>query len=340
MKILTFGEIMLRLQPFGYKRFMQAEAYEAVYGGGEANVAVSLAQLGADAAFITRLPENAIADKCVKELRGWGVDTSRILRGGGRMGIYFCEKGAGVRASNVIYDRAHSAISEITPQDIDCSRLLGGAGWLHFTGITPALGENVAAATLKMVKAAKERGMIVSCDLNYRAKLWSREQAGKVMRELLKYVDVLISNEEDCKDVLGLTAEGSDITGGHLSAEAYGKLGGRVMAMFPNIKYAAFTLRESISASQNNWSAVLVTDKKVYRSKKYHLDIVDRVGGGDSFGAGLIYALSSGEDGQYAVDFAVAASAIKHTVEGDFNVLSAGEVKKLMGGDASGRVQR
>ena len=202
MKILTFGEIMLRLQPFGYKRFMQAEAYEAVYGGGEANVAVSLAQLGADAAFITRLPENAIADKCIKELRGWGVDTSRILRGGDRMGIYFCEKGAGVRASNVIYDRAHSAISEITPQDIDCGRLLYGAGWLHFTGITPALDENVADATLKMVKAAKERGMIVSCDLNYRAKLWSREQAGKVMRELLKYVDVLISNEEDCKDVL------------------------------------------------------------------------------------------------------------------------------------------
>ena len=340
MKILTFGEIMLRLQPFGYKRIMQAEAYEAVYGGGEANVSVSLAQLGADTAFFTRLPQNLIADKCIKELRGWGVDTSRILRGGARMGIYFCEKGAGVRASNVIYDRAHSAISEITPDMIDTDKVLDGAGWLHFTGITPALGENAADATLKLVKAAKEKGLTVSCDLNYRAKLWSREQAGRVMRELLKYVDVLISNEEDCKDVLGLTAEGSDITGGKLNAAAYGDLGGKVMGLFPNIKYAAFTLRESISASENNWSAVLVDKEGVHQSKKYHLTIVDRVGGGDSFGAGLIFALSSGRGAQEAVELAVAASAIKHTVEGDFNVLSLKEVEKLMGGDASGRVQR
>ena len=340
MKILTFGEIMLRLQPFGYKRIMQAEAYEAVYGGGEANVSVSLAQLGADTAFFTRLPQNLIADKCIKELRGWGVDTSRILRGGARMGIYFCEKGAGVRASNVIYDRAHSAISEITPDMIDTDKVLDGAGWLHFTGITPALGENAADATLKLVKAAKEKGLTVSCDLNYRAKLWSREQAGRVMRELLKYVDVLISNEEDCKDVLGLSAEGSDITGGKLNATAYGDLGGKVMGLFPNIKYAAFTLRESISASENNWSAVLVDKEGVYQSKKYHLTIVDRVGGGDSFGAGLIFALSSGRGAQEAVELAVAASAIKHTVEGDFNVLSLKEVEKLMGGDASGRVQR
>ena len=340
MKILTFGEIMLRLQPFGYKRIMQAEAYEAVYGGGEANVSVSLAQLGADTAFFTRLPQNLIADKCIKELRGWGVDTSRILRGGARMGIYFCEKGAGVRASNVIYDRAHSAISEITPDMIDTDKVLDGAGWLHFTGITPALGENAADATLKLVKAAKEKCITVSCDLNYRAKLWSREQAGRVMRELLKYVDVLISNEEDCKDVLGLTAEGSDITGGKLNAAAYGDLGGKVMGLFPNIKYAAFTLRESISASENNWSAVLVDKEGVHQSKKYHLTIVDRVGGGDSFGAGLIFALSSGRGAQEAVELAVAASAIKHTVEGDFNVLSLKEVEKLMGGDASGRVQR
>ena len=340
MKIITFGEIMLRLQPFGYKRIMQAEAYEAVYGGGEANVSVSLAQLGADTAFFTRLPENAIADKCVKELRGWGVDTSRILRGGSRMGIYFCEKGEGVRASNVIYDRAHSAISEITENDIDCDKVLDGAGWLHFTGITPALGENVAQAALKLVKAAKAAGVTVSCDLNYRAKLWSREQAKSTMSKLLEYVDVLISNEEDCKDVLGLTAEGSDITGGHLSAQAYGRLGGKVMEMFPNIKYVAFTLRESISASVNNWSAVLVSKDKVFESKKYRLEIVDRVGGGDSFGAGLIYALSSGRSGQEAIEFAVAASALKHTVEGDFNVASLKEIEKLMGGDASGRVQR
>ena len=340
MKIVTFGEIMLRLQPYGYKRIMQADAFEAVYGGGEANVSVSLSQLGADTAFFTRLPENVLADKCIKELRGWGVDTSRILRGGDRIGIYFCEKGAGVRASNVIYDRAHSAISQITPDMVDEDKVLAGAGWLHFTGITPALGENVAQTTLKLVKAAKKRGMTVSCDLNYRAKLWSREEAGKTMRELLRYVDVLISNEEDCKDVLGLTAEGSDITGGHLSASAYAQLGERVTAMFPNIGYAAFTLRESISASRNNWSAVLVHGKKAYISKKYNLDIVDRVGGGDSFGAGLIYALSSGRSAQEAVELAVAASAIKHTVEGDFNVLSLKEAEKLMGGDASGRVQR
>ncbi len=340
MKIITFGEIMLRLQPYGYKRIMQAEAFEAVFGGGEANVSVSLAQMGADTAFVTRLPQNAVADKCVKELRGWGVDTSRILRGGSRMGIYFCEKGEGVRASNVIYDRAHSAISEIAPEMLDAEAALEGAGWLHFTGITPALGENVAQTTLKLLRAAKEKGVTVSCDLNYRAKLWSREQAKKTMSELLGYVDVLISNEEDCKDVLGLAAEDSDITGGHLSAQAYGRLGAKVMDMFPNIKYVAFTLRESLSASVNNWSAVLVGKDKVTPSKKYRLEIVDRVGGGDSFGAGLIYALSSGKKEEEAIEFAVAASALKHTVEGDFNVASLKEIEKLMGGDASGRVQR
>ena len=340
MKIITFGEIMLRLQPYGYKRIMQAEAFEAVFGGGEANVSVSLAQMGADTAFVTRLPQNAVADKCVKELRGWGVDTSRILRGGSRIGIYFCEKGEGVRASNVIYDRAHSAMSEIAPEMLDAEAALEGAGWLHFTGITPALGENVAQTTLKLLRAAKEKGVTVSCDLNYRAKLWSREQAKKTMSKLLGYVDVLISNEEDCKDVLGLAAEDSDITGGHLSAQAYGRLGAKVMDMFPNIKYVAFTLRESLSASVNNWSAVLVSKDKVTPSKKYRLEIVDRVGGGDSFGAGLIYALSSGRKEEEAIEFAVAASALKHTVEGDFNVASLKEIEKLMGGDASGRVQR
>ena len=340
MKIITFGEIMLRLQPYGYKRIMQAEAFEAVFGGGEANVSVSLAQMGADTAFVTRLPQNAVADKCVKELRGWGVDTSRILRGGSRMGIYFCEKGEGVRASNVIYDRAHSAMSEIAPEMLDAEAALEGAGWLHFTGITPALGENVAQTTLKLLRAAKEKGVTVSCDLNYRAKLWSREQAKKTMSKLLGYVDVLISNEEDCKDVLGLAAEDSDITGGHLSAQAYGRLGAKVMDMFPNIKYVAFTLRESLSASVNNWSAVLVSKDKVTPSKKYRLEIVDRVGGGDSFCAGLIHALSSGRKEEEAIEFAVAASALKHTVEGDFNVASLKEIEKLMGGDASGRVQR
>lgn len=340
MRVITFGEIMLRLQPEGYKRFMQAERYEAVYGGGEANVSVSLAQMGVDTAFVTKLPDNAIADKCIKEMRGWGVDTSLIMRGGERMGIYFCEKGAGVRGSNVIYDRAHSSMSEIKSEDIDFSAVLKDAGWLHFTGITPALGDNVARATLDLVSAAKKKGIKISCDLNYRAKLWSREKANKVMSKLLSYVDVLISNEEDCKDVLGLTADDSDIVGGKLNADAYGRLGAKVKEAFPSLSCIAFTLRESVSASVNNWSAVITDGKTVYGSRKYTLNIVDRVGGGDSFGAGLIYALIKGFDYGKAIDFAVAASALKHTVEGDFNVAGVNEILRLSGGDASGRVQR
>lgn len=331
---------MMRLQPSGYKRFMQADSFDIVFGGGEANVAVSLAQFGEDVAFVTKLPRNAIADKCVKELKGWGVDVSKIVRGGDRMGIYFCEKGCSQRGSNVIYDRAGSAIANIGENDLDISAVLDGAEWLHWTGITPAISDVMAEVTEKILIEAKRRNITVSCDLNYRKKLWSREKANAVMSKLVKYVDVLISNEEDCKDVFSIEAENTDINSGVISQKGYEGIGKRLMEKFPNIKYVAFTLRESVSASCNGWSAMLIDGKNVYKSKKYTIDIVDRVGGGDSFGAGLIYGLKNKLGEQNAIEFAVAASCIKHTVEGDFNIASVDEVNKLAGGDGSGRVQR
>ena len=339
-KIVTLGEIMMRLQPSGYKRFMQADSFDIVFGGGEANVAVSLAQFGEDVAFVTKLPRNAIADKCVKELKGWGVDVSKIVRGGDRMGIYFCEKGCSQRGSNVIYDRAGSAIAKIGENDLDISAVLDGAEWLHWTGITPAISDAMAEVTEKILIEAKRRNITVSCDLNYRKKLWSREKANAVMSKLVKYVDVLISNEEDCKDVFSIEAENTDINSGVISQKGYEGIGKRLMEKFPNIKYVAFTLRESVSASCNGWSAMLIDGKNVYKSKKYTIDIVDRVGGGDSFGSGLIYGLKNKLGEQNAIEFAVAASCIKHTVEGDFNIASVDEVNKLAGGDGSGRVQR
>ena len=339
-KIVTVGEIMMRLQPSGYKRFMQADSFDIVFGGGEANVAVSLAQFGEDVAFVTKLPRNAIAEKCVKELKGWGVDVSKIVRGGDRMGIYFCEKGCSQRGSNVIYDRAGSAIANIGENDLDISAVLDGAEWLHWTGITPAISDAMAEVTEKILIEAKRRNVTVSCDLNYRKKLWSREKANAVMSKLVKYVDVLISNEEDCKDVFSIEAENTDINSGVISQKGYEGIGKRLMEKFPNIKYVAFTLRESVSASCNGWSAMLIDGKNVYKSKKYTIDIVDRVGGGDSFGAGLIYGLKNKLGEQNAIEFAVAASCIKHTVEGDFNIASVDEVNKLAGGDGSGRVQR
>ncbi len=339
-KIVTLGEIMMRLQPSGYKRFMQADSFDIVFGGGEANVAVSLAQFGEDVAFVTKLPRNAIADKCVKELKGWGVDVSKIVRGGDRMGIYFCEKGCSQRGSNVIYDRAGSAIANIGENDLDISAVLDGAEWLHWTGITPAISDAMAEVTEKILIEAKRRNVTVSCDLNYRKKLWSREKANAVMSKLVKYVDVLISNEEDCKDVFSIEAENTDINSGVISQKGYEGIGKRLMGKFPNIKYVAFTLRESVSASCNGLSAMLIDGKNVYKSKKYTIDIVDRVGGGDSFGAGLIYGLKNKLGEQNAIEFAVAASCIKHTVEGDFNIASVDEVNKLAGGDGSGRVQR
>ncbi len=339
-KILTVGEIMMRLQPLGYKRLMQADTLEVVFGGGEANVAVSLAQFGEDAVYFTKLPKNALADKCVNQLRGFGVDTTRIIRGGDRMGIYFCEKGCSQRGSNVIYDRANSAIAQMNADEVDVDALFKDVTWLHWTGITPALSDNAVEYMRKILRAAKLKGITVSCDLNFRKKLWTREKANEVMSELVNYVDVLISNEEDSKDVFGIEASGSNITGGVLSADGYEEIGHKLMAKFPNVKYVAFTLRESISASVNNWSGILITKEKSFKSKKYTIQIVDRVGGGDSFGAGLIYGLVNNLGEQQTIEYAIAASCLKHTIEGDFNITSVDEVMKLVGGDGSGRVQR
>ncbi len=338
-KVITFGELMIRLQPYNYERFVQADHLEFTFGGGEANVAVSLANYGMDAAFVTKLPAHAIGQAAVNSLRRYGVDTSMIVRGGDRVGIYFNEKGASQRPSVCIYDRAHSAIAEAVPEDFDWDAIFDGADWFHFTGITPALGAGVAAICLEACKAARARGVKVSCDLNYRGKLWTREQARETMSELCKYVDVCISNEEDAKDVFGIEAEATDITGGELNKEGYKSVARQLMERF-GFEKVAITLRESKSAFDNDWSAMLYDGKEYCFSKVYHLHIIDRIGGGDSFGGGLIYSLLNGYDLQSAVEFAVAASALKHSVEGDYNMVSVAEVLKLSGGDGSGRVQR
>jgi 2-dehydro-3-deoxygluconokinase len=338
-KVITFGEIMLRLAPEGYYRFVQAQSFGATYGGGEANVAVSLANFGVDAAYVTKLPKHEIGQAAVNSLRQFGVDTSLITRGGDRVGIYFLEKGASQRASKVIYDRAHSAIAEAQAGDFDWNKIFAGAEWFHFTGITPALGDTVAAICLEACKAAKSKGLTVSCDLNYRKNLWTKEKAGKTMADLMKFVDVCIANEEDASDVFGIKADNSDVTSGKISHEGYKQVAKQLTDRF-GFKAVAITLRESISANDNNWAAMFYTDGTAYVSKKYSVHIVDRVGGGDSFGAGLIYASLNKFSPQDAVEFAVAASCLKHTIEGDFNQVSVDEAKKLAGGDASGRVQR
>jgi 2-dehydro-3-deoxygluconokinase len=338
-KIITFGEIMLRLAPMGFERFLQAKEFGAVYGGGEANVAVSLANYGKEAYFVTKLPKHEIGQAAVNELRRFGVNTDYIIRGGERVGIYYCEKGTSQRASKVIYDRAHSAIAEANRGDFDWKKIFEGAEWFHFTGITPALNDECAAITLDAVKAAKEAGVMVSVDLNYRKKLWSREKAGKVMAEIVKFCDVVIANEEDAEMVFGIKAEATNITEGHLSDEGYKDVARQLVERF-GLKYVAITLRESFSATHNGWSGMLYDTKEFYKSKRYDIHITDRVGGGDSFGGGLIYGLTSGMDNQAALEFAVAASCLKHTIEGDFNMVSVEEVDTLAKGDASGRVQR
>ena len=338
-KVITFGEIMLRLAPNGYYRFFQDDQLQATFGGGEANVAVSLANFGLDAAYVTKLPDHAIGQAAVNSLRYFGVDTSHIARGGERVGIYYLEKGASQRGSVCIYDRAHSAIQEADPSDFDWDDIFEGAEWFHFTGITPALGGRLTDICREACIAAKKHGVKISCDLNYRGKLWTREQAREAMSELCKFVDVCISNEEDAKDVFGIEAENTDIYGGKLNKEGYKSVARQLADKF-GFEKVAITLRSSISASDNDWAAMLYDGENYCFSKEYHLHIVDRVGGGDSFGAGLIYALMSGKDTQSAVDFAVAASALKHSVEGDFNRVSVKEVEKLAGGDGSGRVQR
>ena len=338
-KVITFGEIMLRLAPTGYHRFFQNDQMQATFGGGEANVAVSLANYGIDTAFVTKLPCHAIGQGAVDSLRRYGVDVSKILRGGERVGIYFLEKGASQRGSVCIYDRDHSAFHNALPEEFDWNNIFDGAEWFHFTGITPALGVNVREICRQACQTAKEQGVKISCDLNYRGKLWTREEARETMTELCQYVDVCISNEEDAKDVFGIEAADTDIYGGRLNKEGYQSVAKQLADQF-GFEKVAITLRTSISASDNDWAAMLYDGKDYCFSREYHLHIIDRVGGGDSFGGGLIYALMSGKTTQEAVEFAVAASALKHSIEGDYNLVSVAEVERLAGGDASGRVQR
>ncbi len=341
MKVLTFGEIMLRLKAPGHERFFQSPSLEATFGGGEANVAVSLANYGMDAAFLTVLPKNDIAEACIRELRYFGVDTSRILRGEGRMGIYYLEGGANQLPSKVVYDRAYSAIALAKPGDIDWDKAFDGVDWFHITGITPAISETAMEMSLESVAEAKKRGITVSCDLNYRKNLWKYgKAASEVMNKLAESVDVAIANEEDVQKSLGITAD-VDVESGALDREKYRVLGNKVLAAFPNMKLIAITLRESHSADHNGWAACLNDGEHFYVSKKYEIrDIIDRVGGGDSFAGGLIYGLNHYTDCQQALEFAVAASCLKHSVIGDFNRVSVSDVEKLAGGDGTGRVQR
>ena len=339
--VVCFGEVMMRLAPPGYYRLGQTDTLGMTFGGAEANVSVSLANYGMDARYVTRLPENPLTDAFEYQMKGFGVDVSMIAKGGDRMGIYFVEKGASMRPSKVVYDRKYSSIAAAKPGDIDWDKVFEGATWFHWTGITPALSDSAAALTLEGCKAAKAKGITISCDLNYRKNLWTREKAKEVMTELVKYVDVLIANEEDSKDVFGIEAEGTDIETGKLSEEGYRALAEKLAKTFGS-KKVAFTLRESFSANDNNWSALLydAESNSAIRSRQYAIRIVDRVGGGDSFGGGLIYSMMNGYSDEEAINFAAAASALKHTIEGDFNRVTVKEVRALMGGSASGRVQR
>jgi 2-dehydro-3-deoxygluconokinase len=339
MKTVTFGEIMLRLAPPGHLRLPQTSVLEMTYGGGEANVAVSLALLGDEASFVTRLPKNDVAETAIQRIRGLGVETKSILRGGERIGIYFLENGASQRASTVTYDRAHSSISEINPADLKWDAILAGAQWFHFTGITPALSDSAAQAALEGAKKAKELGLTVSCDLNFRKKLWSSEKAGKVMSGIMEYVDICIANEEDAEKVFGIKAGATEVTEGKLDHARYVEVAEKLTERF-KFKGVAITLRESFSASRNGWSGLFYSGGKAHFSRRYDIDIVDRVGGGDSFAAGLVYALGKKKSPQDAIEFAVAASCLKHSISGDFNLVKLSEVEALLAGDGSGRVQR
>jgi 2-dehydro-3-deoxygluconokinase len=339
---VTFGEIMLRLAPPGFERFLQSPQFLATFGGGEANVAVALAGFGMPAAYVTVLPPaNPIADAVIAQLRGFGVDTSKILRAKGRMGVYYVEAGANQRPSKVVYDRDGSSIALAKPGDIDWDAVFAGAGWFHITGITPALSASAAALALESVGKAREKGLTVSCDLNYRKNLWRwGKNATEIMPELFKQVDIGIANEEDCQMALGIKSE-SDVHSGELNVAEYRKLAEKVTSEFPNLKALAITLRESKSASHNGWSACLYNGKDFLVSRHYEIThIVDRVGGGDCFAGGLIYGLQALDGHQEALEFAVAASCLKHSIPGDFNRFNVDEVKNLLKGDGSGRVQR
>lgn len=339
---LSVGEIMLRLKTQGHERFFQSPTFEATFGGGEANVAVALANYGLDSAFVSALPDNPIADAAIRQLRGFGVDINNVVRSGDRVGIYFLEAGANQRPSNVVYDRADSAIAAADPGDFDWPAILGGAKWMHITGITPALSESAAQLSLDAVQAAQKHGVTVSCDFNFRGKLWKYgKTAPEVMTELVKYVDVGIANEEDCQKSLGISVDDVHVESGELDTSKYERLTEKVMSVFPNLSILAVTLRESRSADRNGWSACLRDADGFRVSRRYEItDIVDRVGGGDSFASALIYGLNAYDDHQDSLEFAVAASCLKHSILGDFNRVTVPEVEKLMGGDASGRVQR
>lgn len=341
MKIVTFGEIMMRLNPEGYTRFVQAERFEASYAGGEANVAVSLANFGLDAAFVTKLPANPLGEAARNAVRRFGVETKDIVWGGPRLGVYFVEKGASQRASKVVYDRAGSSIALARRGDFDWAKILKGVRWFHFTGITPALGGDLPAICLDALKWCRAHRITVSCDLNYRGKLWTKAEAGACMEKLVPYVDVLIANEADAADVFGIVGKGSDVERGRLDKAGYVSVAEQLIARF-GCKKVAITLRTSLSAFDNLWAGMLydAKAKKAVFSTEYKLHIVDRVGGGDSFGGGLIYALATGRGPQTSIDFAVAASALKHSIEHDFNLVSVAEVEALAAGNGTGRVQR
>ena len=341
MKIVTFGEIMMRLNPEGYTRFVQAERFEASYAGGEANVAVSLANFGLDAAFVTKLPANPLGEAARNAVRRFGVETKDIVWGGPRLGVYFVEKGASQRASKVVYDRAGSSIALARHGDFDWAKILKGVRWFHFTGITPALGGDLPAICLDALKWCRAHRITVSCDLNYRGKLWTKAEAGACMEKLVPYVDVLIANEADAADVFGIVGKGSDVERGRLDKAGYVSVAEQLIARF-GCKKVAITLRTSLSAFDNLWAGMLydAKAKKAVFSTEYKLHIVDRVGGGDSFGGGLIYALATGRGPQASIDFAVAASALKHSIEHDFNLVSVAEVEALAAGNGTGRVQR
>ena len=341
MKIVTFGEIMMRLNPEGYTRFVQVERFEASYAGGEANVAVSLANFGLDAAFVTKLPANPLGEAARNAVRRFGVETKDIVWGGPRLGVYFVEKGASQRASKVVYDRAGSSIALARRGDFDWAKILKGVRWFHFTGITPALGGDLPAICLDALKWCRAHRITVSCDLNYRGKLWTKAEAGACMAKLVPYVDVLIANEADAADVFGIVGKGSDVERGRLDKAGYVSVAEQLIARF-GCKKVAITLRTSLSAFDNLWAGMLydAKAKKAVFSTEYKLHIVDRVGGGDSFGGGLIYALATGRGPQASIDFAVAASALKHSIEHDFNLVSVAEVEALAAGNGTGRVQR
>lgn len=338
-KIVCFGELMMRLNPAGYLRFVQADQFVTTFAGGEANVAVALAEYGLHSVYVTKVPRHEIGQAAVNSLRKYGVDTSYILRGGERLGIYYVEKGASQRPSKVIYDRQNSAIALATPEEFDWDSIFDGATWFHFTGITPALGHKMVEVCEQACKSAKRLGVTISCDLNYRAKLWTRAQAQSVMEKLCQYVDVCIANEEDAKDVFGIEAESTDVENGKINRNGYSEVARKLSERFPFQK-VAITLRTSLSANDNIWSGLLYEQGKSYFAKEYKIHIVDRVGGGDSFGGSLIYALCSDMSAQDAIEFAVAGSCLKQTIEGDFNLVNSEEVMSLIKGNVSGRVQR